>query len=85
MEYICVFLVLLFLQACSNSSFHTPHERRELSPCGNGNTQSSQSEQCDDGNIFSLDGCSSSCQIEPPYICDNSGNPSVWYICGDSI
>ena len=30
--------------------------------CGNGNLDSG--EQCDDGNINNLDGCSSSCQIE---------------------
>ena len=41
----------------------------EPSPvCGNGVLESG--EQCDDGNTFSYDGCSSSCQVETP-VCGN--------------
>lgn len=38
--------------------------------CGNG--QMEEGEACDDGNIVSADGCSSTCQIEP------SGGGSIW-------
>jgi len=34
--------------------------------CGDSTIQSACGEQCDDGNTTSGDGCSSTCQIEPP-------------------
>ncbi|CAD8212977.1 unnamed protein product [Paramecium octaurelia] len=38
----------------------------------------SNNEECDDGNKFDGDGCSSSCQIEPYWFCNNYPNkPSV--------
>ncbi|MDH3589264.1 MAG: myxococcus cysteine-rich repeat containing protein, partial [Gammaproteobacteria bacterium] len=40
--------------------------------CGDG--QLGTGEQCDDGNTGSGDGCSSSCQVEPGFIC--TGEPS---------
>ncbi len=44
--------------------------------CGDGSINGA--EQCDDGNTRSGDGCSSSCQIEPGWVC--SGQPSVCQI-----
>lgn len=53
-----------------------------LSACGDGIKEGA--EQCDDGNTVSGDGCSSSCGVEPGFIC--SGSPSVCTtICGDGI
>ena len=36
--------------------------------CGDGNLDSEAGEECDDGNTVDGDGCSSTCQIEPPLI-----------------
>ena len=42
------------------------------------------SDECEDGNEVSGDGCSKDCQIEYGYIC--SGNPSSCFTqCGDGI
>jgi cysteine-rich repeat protein len=38
--------------------------------CGNGVLEGS--EQCDDGNLVTGDGCSATCQLETYYRCDNS-------------
>ena len=40
--------------------------------CGNGNIE--YCDECDDGNTEDGDGCSSSCQIEPPRVDENSGD-----------
>jgi cysteine-rich repeat protein len=41
-------------------------------------------EICDDGNGFSLDGCSNVCGVENGFVC--TGEPSTcWTICGDGI
>ena len=49
-----------------------------------GNSIREEGEQCDDGRLFSGDGCSSTCQIESGYSC--SGAPSVCSAgCGDGI
>jgi fibro-slime domain-containing protein len=56
--------------------------------CGDGKVTGT--EQCDDGNTVSLDGCSSTCQLEPGYTC----GPDQWHsavlptqcyatVCGD--
>jgi proprotein convertase subtilisin/kexin type 5 len=37
-------------------------------------------EGCDDGNTVGGDGCSSTCQVETSYYCDNSSPPSTCYI-----
>jgi cysteine-rich repeat protein len=50
--------------------------------CGNGIVEST--EQCDDGNISFMDGCLSSCAVEPGYAC--AGEPSNCFpVCGDGI
>ncbi|MBK8156763.1 MAG: DUF4215 domain-containing protein [Streptococcus sp.] len=42
------------------------------------------SEQCDDGNTASGDGCSTSCIVENGFTCTNSPLPSVCVgVCGD--
>ena len=52
--------------------------------CGNGILEGT--EQCDDGNTVSGDGCSSTCHIEPHYTCPTPGKPCVHdVICGDGI
>lgn len=42
-------------------------------------------EQCDDGNAVSGDGCSSSCQIESGFQCVTTQPSKCWAICGDGI
>ena len=43
-------------------------------------------EQCDDGNTTGGDGCSSTCRIEPGWICPTPGQPCVLAIyCGDGL
>ena len=37
--------------------------------CGNGDVEFG--EACDDGNLANGDGCSSTCEIEPPAVCGN--------------
>ena len=52
--------------------------------CGNG---FNDSEDCDDGNPYSGDGCSSTCKVEPNYTCDNNF-PSVCTlnpVCGNGV
>ncbi len=52
--------------------------------CGDGNLDSGNGETCDDGNTNNGEGCSSSCQIEFGWECDNSPMPSnCWLSCGD--
>jgi cysteine-rich repeat protein len=53
-----------------------------LASCGNGVIDAG--EQCDDGNIVSGDGCSTTCTIESGWTC--AGQPSVCHTtCGDGI
>lgn len=42
-----------------------------LSVCGNQVREWEKSEECDDGDLFSGDGCSNTCTIEPGYTCSN--------------
>jgi cysteine-rich repeat protein len=52
--------------------------------CSNGIIEGS--EQCDDGNASSGDGCSLSCQIEANYECPKEGEPcNNLAVCGNSI
>jgi cysteine-rich repeat protein len=54
--------------------------------CGNGLID--VGEECDDGNMESVDGCSSSCVVEKGYICERFSPllPDTCYgICGDGI
>ena len=43
--------------------------------CGDGLIQVQAGEECDDNNTSNGDGCSSTCLVEPGYVCD--GQPSV--------
>ena len=45
--------------------------------CGDG--MAGGNETCDDGNVINGDGCSSVCQVENTYFCQNS--PSLCYPC----
>ena len=47
--------------------------------CGDGIID--PTEECDDGDHFSGNGCSDDCKIEETYTC--SGEPSVCYACGN--
>ncbi len=49
--------------------------------CGDGCVNGS--EQCDDGNTSSDDGCSSGCNIEPGWTCN--GEPSCCEYCGNDV
>lgn len=45
-------------------------------------------EDCDDGNIYAGDGCSSECKIEPGYVCQTAGvacEGALTPVCGDGI
>ena len=54
------------------------------SHCGNGILD--QSEQCDDGNSDSGDGCSRICQIENNFVCPTPGQPCVNMArCGNGV
>jgi cysteine-rich repeat protein len=50
------------------------------STCGNGELEGS--EQCDDGNLTSLDGCGASCMIGLGWVCPDPGE-SCATVCGD--
>jgi uncharacterized delta-60 repeat protein len=51
-----------------------------MSICGDGTVAAS--EACDDGDTNNGDGCSSTCQVEPGYVCN--GSPSICQLtCGD--
>ena len=50
--------------------------------CGDGRV--SGSEQCDDGNAVSFDGCSSSCQVEAGWQCPTA-DAKCSTVCGDGI
>jgi cysteine-rich repeat protein len=45
--------------------------------CGDNTMDDNLGETCDDGNIIDGDGCSSTCQIEPPTVCTENGRPIV--------
>jgi len=50
--------------------------------CGDG--QGNGGESCDDANTRNNDGCSSTCKVEPGYVCE--GFPSICVGgCGDSL
>jgi len=54
--------------------------------CGNGVVEASSGEQCDDGNLLPSDGCSSTCYVEPLWVCPiNCGTCQRLSVCGDGI
>jgi len=46
----------------------------DLPACGDSKQQTPYEEECDDGNIYDGDGCSSECKIEPTFACSGSEN-----------
>ncbi len=40
---------------------------------------------CDDGNTTSGDGCSSTCQLEPGYVCTTPAAACIPTVCGDGV
>ena len=75
--------------ACGGSGGGSPPDAITVSACMGicGDGKLVASEQCDDGNLLSGDGCSSSCLVEPGYECRyDSGGPEVCFtICGDGV
>ena len=62
------------LDLCDGEPSCTRFERLDaclLAPCGNGALD--DGETCDDGNRQNGDGCSSTCQVEDGYLCDDPG------------
>lgn len=59
-------------------------EAGPASACGNG-VKNPDTEICDDGNTKSGDGCSSTCRVEPGWLCTTPGTPCVAIKCGDGI
>ncbi len=59
-------------------------ECKHVNYCGDGIVQS-EHEKCDDGNLNSGDGCSSTCTMEEGYICVTDGGKSVCTLitCGN--
>jgi cysteine-rich repeat protein len=52
--------------------------------CGDGRIEGT--EQCDDGDMLSDDGCNTACEVEPGWECMSTGGPSVCTeICGDGL
>ncbi len=69
-------------------SLTTPDANVEDRPsggmCGDGVLE--RSEQCDDGNTVSGDGCSRICQIEANWNCPNPGQPCQYLgVCGNGV
>ena len=59
---------------------------RVLTKCGNGTINTSNGEECDDGNAIGGDGCSPTCQIESAFECYDNGHETLCKpICGDGI
>jgi cysteine-rich repeat protein len=56
-----------------------------MASAGAGGYYSGTYEQCDDRNVTSGDGCSSSCTLEPGYSCPSGGEPCKLAVCGDGI
>jgi len=64
------------------ASLLVPSLAAAQSVCGNGRVEGG--EQCDDGNRFAGDGCTTTCLTEPGYRC--AGAPSACTaVCGDGI
>lgn len=71
-----VLLLASFLVACGGDD-------DEPGVCGNGVVE--KGEQCDDGNTSNDDGCSSTCQLEPGWSCDENGDCERVEICDNGI
>jgi cysteine-rich repeat protein len=68
----------------------TPGAPCRVPTCGDGfvdswydATNTFQSEECDDGNALSDDGCSAACTVESGWVCDNPGASCRPVVCGD--
>jgi cysteine-rich repeat protein len=72
---------------CDGSTTQSPEGSNSVcaKSCGDGAKYAAHySEQCDDGNLVSGDGCDSSCQIENLYECDGSttsGTETALSVC----
>ena len=55
--------------------------------CGDGRV--TEGEECDDGNLANLDGCSDQCHVEAGYECPDEGQPCILKAvdggCGDGV
>ncbi|MBO4350159.1 MAG: DUF4215 domain-containing protein, partial [Proteobacteria bacterium] len=59
-------------------------ECKRVNVCGDGTVQTDH-EKCDDGNLENGDGCSSTCEIEPNYVCVTTDGKSICtsILCGN--
>ena len=64
-----ILLSSVSLSACSPDSEETDSDPQTIDACGNSVLDGI--ETCDDGNTTGGDGCSSSCQVEAGYQCDD--------------
>jgi fibro-slime domain-containing protein len=55
------------------------------SVCGDGRVDPKLKEECDDGNVAAMDGCSDTCTVEPGWACPFPGLPCEAAKCGDGI
>jgi fibro-slime domain-containing protein len=66
----------------NNNGSGGPCIKAPANVCGDGIVAGT--EQCDDGNMISGDGCSSLCQLEPNFVCPTPGAACVSTVkCGD--
>lgn len=57
---------------------------RDMGTCGSGTIESGES--CDDGNLFSADGCSADCTIEEGFVCPRPNEMCERAaVCGDGL
>lgn len=72
--------------ACSNRAPAVERDAKSQSFALVGNGQVEATEQCDDGNTVSGDGCSASGTIEAGYLCQVPGRPcSLASLCGNNV
>ena len=69
-DTVCGDNIKAYTEECDGTSGCSASCTLEPTLCGNG--RNDFGEQCDDGNTFSGDGCSSSCQVESGFTCGGS-------------
>jgi len=71
------------LNGCFPTPAVTPTPTFTPPPCGDGLIE--PPEQCDDGNTVNGDGCSSNCQVEPMWHCDDEPSVCFFIPCGAPV
>jgi cysteine-rich repeat protein len=57
---------------CTGGDLYKPDTCYEI--CGDGKILDRNDRECDDGNVFDGDGCSSNCIVEPGFECYGGTN-----------